>query len=67
MKAQILIIDDNTGELKKLREILGSYGYGILTATDPIIAEQISKKLPVQYVLSRKEYVHFSEKESKKS
>ncbi|NUN07715.1 MAG: hypothetical protein HUU54_00890 [Ignavibacteriaceae bacterium] len=67
MKAQILIIDDNTGELKKLREILASYGYGILTATDPVIAEQISKKLPVKYVLSKKEYVNFSEKEPTKS
>lgn len=59
MKAQILIVDDDTGELKRLREILASYGYGILTATDPAIAEQISKKIPVRYILSRKEYIIF--------
>jgi PleD family two-component response regulator len=54
MKKQILIIDDNTSELKKLREILSQNGYGILTATDEEIARILCSKIPVDFVLVKK-------------
>ncbi|MBX2975817.1 MAG: response regulator [Ignavibacteriaceae bacterium] len=54
MKKQILIIDDNTSELKKLRELLSQNGYGVLTATDEEIAKILCSKIPIDFVLVKK-------------
>lgn len=56
MKKQILIIDNDTPELKKLRELLAQNGYGILTATDAEIGKTILNKLPVDFILTKANY-----------
>ena len=48
--ARILIIDDDTQELRKLREILTREGYDIMTATDKETAKQISQKVPIGFI-----------------
>ncbi len=53
MSRQILIVDDDTIELKKLREILSKYGYGIITATDISIAKELVSKLHIDFLLMR--------------
>lgn len=52
MDHHILIIDDNTQELRKLREILTREGYNIMTATDYSTAMQIYQNVPVRLVLA---------------
>ena len=51
MSEQILIIDNNTSSLRKLREILSKEGYGIITVTDKISADNILKKMEINYVI----------------
>lgn len=53
MESHILIIDDNTQELRKLREILTREGYNIMTATDYSTAMQIYNNIPVNIVLAK--------------
>lgn len=48
----VLVIDEDTRELRKLREFLAREGYGVMTATDRKTAEEISKKVPVTLVLA---------------
>ena len=51
MSEQILVIDNNKSSLRKLREILSKEGYGIITVTDKISAENILKKMNINYVI----------------
>ena len=51
MPEQILIIDNNTSSLRKLREILSKEGYGIITVTDKISAENILKKMNITFIV----------------
>jgi DNA-binding response OmpR family regulator len=51
MEQHILIIDDDTTELRKLRELLTRGGYNIMTATDKDTAERIMKRIPVGFLL----------------
>lgn len=52
MSPLILVIDSNTTELRKLREILTREGYGIMTATNRETAMQICQRLSVSLVLA---------------
>ncbi len=52
MPATILIIDSNTIELRRLREILTREGYSVMTATDAAMARQICERIPVKFILA---------------
>lgn len=64
MKKQILVIDDETIELKKLREILSKSGYGIITATDLETGKQLSEKVHFDYILKKSD-LSTNQKETK--
>lgn len=51
MEQHILIIDDDTQELRKLRELLTRGGYSIMTATDMETADRIMEKISVGFIL----------------
>ncbi len=51
MPDHILIIDKNTTELLKLREILTREGYSVLTATDSVTAKLICQQIPIKFIL----------------
>lgn len=55
MPEQILIIESNTNELKKLREILSRQGFSIITVTDSESAINITSKLSIKYVIASTE------------
>ena len=59
MHKHILIIDDDTQELRKLRELLTREGYNIMTATDKETAMQISQKVPIGLVLAKASALDF--------
>lgn len=59
MNGLILILTDETRELKKLREVLSQEGYDIMTAANIEIAEQICEKIPVDLVLAKKSMINF--------
>jgi len=63
MQENILIIDKNTIELRKLREVLTREGYGVMTATDNITAKQICEQIPVKFILGEAESLGFGRKE----
>ena len=60
MHQHILIIDDDTQELRRLREILTREGYNIMTATDRETAMQISEKVSVGFILAKASTLGFS-------
>lgn len=55
----ILVIDTDTAELRKLREILTREGYSIMTATDHNTALQLSRKIPFDFVLAASSILGF--------
>lgn len=59
MEQHILIIDDNTLELRKLREILTREGFNIMTATDYSTAMQIYLHVPVNLILAKADALGF--------
>lgn len=59
MQKHILIIDDDTQELRKLREILTREGYDIMTATDKETAKQISQKVTIGFILAKASMLGF--------
>jgi len=63
MQENILIIDKNTIELRKLREVLTREGFGVMTATDSEMAKQICEQIPVKFVLGEAEELGFGKKE----
>ena len=60
MPEQILIIDNNTSSLRKLREILSKEGYGIITVTDKASAENILQKMNINYLVGEVNLLGFS-------
>lgn len=58
MPEQILIIESNTNELKKLREILSRQGFSIITVTDSDSAINITSKLSIKYVIASSEVLN---------
>ncbi|MCF8265121.1 MAG: hypothetical protein K9I99_11540 [Melioribacteraceae bacterium] len=56
MKPTILIIDENTFELLRLRKILSKEGYNIMTATNHETAKNICDKMNVDYVVGTKRF-----------
>jgi PleD family two-component response regulator len=55
MPENVLIIDTNTNELRKLREVLTREGYSVMTATDSETAKQICRQIPIKYILGETE------------
>jgi PleD family two-component response regulator len=53
MEQHILIVDDDTQELRRLRELLTRAGYNIMTATDKATAERIMEKITISFILMR--------------
>jgi DNA-binding response OmpR family regulator len=53
MEQHILIVDDDTQELRRLRELLTRAGYNIMTATDKATAERIMEKVTIGFILMR--------------
>lgn len=51
MSGQILIINSDTEELRRLREILSREGFSIMTALDRETAREIVRKVPITLVL----------------
>jgi len=59
MSGHILIIEPDRDELRKLRELLSSEGYDIITASDIKTARQISKQLEISFVLGNANLLGF--------
>lgn len=67
MKNQILVLDDDTIELRKLREILSKEGFNIITATDKDTALELSRHIKFGFVLGKASALGFASSESKKT
>lgn len=52
MDKQLLIIDNDSVELRNLRKILAGEGFRIMTATDMETALKIYKHVNISYILS---------------
>jgi PleD family two-component response regulator len=52
MRKQILIVEENREELRKLRKLLSSEGYNIMTAMDKETAIEICNNLEIAFILS---------------
>ena len=63
MADNILIIDNNTIELRKLREVLTREGFGVMTATDRVTAKQICEQIPIKFILGETELLGYGKKE----
>lgn len=61
MNELILVIDPDTMQLRKLREILSREGFSIMTASDRATALQICERIPVQFVLGSTKELGFKE------
>ncbi len=59
MSGHILIIEPDREEHRKLRELLSSEGYDIITASDINTARQISKQLEISFVLGNANLLGF--------
>ncbi len=57
MQKHILIVDNDTEELRRLREILSREGYNIMTAMDRETALRICKKVTVSFILSSTDFL----------
>jgi PleD family two-component response regulator len=66
MKNQILVIDADTYELRKLREILTREGFNIITATSKETGLQLSKKIKFSFVLGKASTLGFENNSEKK-
>lgn len=51
MSAYVLVLNPDTNELRRLREVLSREGYSIMTATDRQTAQQICRRIPVSLVV----------------
>lgn len=60
MKAQILVIDEDTYELRRLRELLTREGFNIITATDRKTALELSKRIKFKFVLGKASTLGFT-------
>jgi PleD family two-component response regulator len=62
MSEFVLIIESDTAELRKLREILTREGYNIMTAADEETALKICRQVPVTMILCETALWGFSNK-----
>lgn len=62
MQETILIIDKNTIELRKLREVLTREGFGVMTATDSAMAKQICEQISIKFILGEAEALGYGRK-----
>lgn len=51
MEQKIIVVDDNSVALRKLREILTREGYGVMTAMNQKTADDICNQINVDYML----------------
>lgn len=51
MEQKIIVVDDNTVALRKLREILTKEGYAVMTAMNQKTADEICSQITVDYML----------------
>ncbi len=56
---QILIIDDDTANLKRMRETFSKEGYGIITVSNSEQAENIISKIEIDFVCCRVDQKEF--------
>ncbi len=61
MEQRILVIDADTKELRRLREILTREGFSIMTATDKETGIEICKRIPVGFVLAKASLLGFGD------
>lgn len=59
MKNSILVMDDDTKELKKLREILTREGFNIITVSDKETAAKLNRHIKFEFVLSKASILGF--------
>lgn len=59
MDTQILIVEENKEELRKLREILSRAGYNIMTAMDKKTALEICKNINISLILTSTKILDF--------
>ena len=59
MEKHILVINSDTTELRKLRELLTREGYSIMTAIDKTTALQICQRIPIAFVLAETSVIDF--------
>ena len=52
VEKHILVIDSDTKELHRLREVLTKEGFSIMTATDKETAKEICQRIPISFVLA---------------
>lgn len=60
MDTHILIIDNNTYSLKKLREILSREGFNIMTVNNTESAINICDKVKIDYIITKPEELKLS-------
>jgi PleD family two-component response regulator len=63
MSNYILVIDKNTEELRRLRELLSREGYNIMTASDLTTAIEICEKVSVSLILGDSSLLQFLKRE----
>ncbi len=66
MKNQILVLDEDTYELRRLREILTREGFNIITATDKKTAIELSKHIKFGFVLGKAAALGFNSENKKR-
>ncbi|MBW7888724.1 MAG: hypothetical protein H3C35_10270 [Bacteroidetes bacterium] len=59
MPDNILIIDKNTSELRRLREVLVREGYSVMTASDDETAKQICEQINVKFILGEAKLIGY--------
>lgn len=64
MEKHILVIDSDTKELRRLREVLTKEGFSIMTATDKATAMEICQRIPISFVLAEASSLGFGNNDS---
>ncbi len=65
MEQKIIVVDDNTVSLRKLREILTKEGYSVMTAMNQKTADEICTQIKVDYMLIKVSMNHKCDKTNK--
>lgn len=65
MPDNILIIDKDTTELRRLREILTREGYGVMTVIDNQTALQICEQIQIKFILGEAKALGYGKRETK--
>lgn len=60
MEKHILVIDFDTKELRRLREVLTKEGFSIMTATDKETAREICERIPIEFILGKASSLGFT-------